>query len=129
MEAVAERKAAQDEILFSLKNYCTGLLLPGERKSAEPMAARLAPANVRRMHQSLHHVAADAPWSDAAVLRQVRSAVLAAVQKRRPVVRWIVDDRVSEEREPFGGGCAAVLRASGQAARAKELAAKHDLKL
>jgi SRSO17 transposase len=29
-----------------LKNYCTGLLLPGERKSVEPMAARLAPANV-----------------------------------------------------------------------------------
>jgi DDE superfamily endonuclease len=25
-----------------LKNYCTGLLLPGERKSVEPMAARLA---------------------------------------------------------------------------------------
>jgi len=32
------------------KNYCTGLLLPGERKSVEPMAARLAPDNVRRMH-------------------------------------------------------------------------------
>jgi len=26
-----------------LKLYCTGLLLPGERKSVEPMAARLAP--------------------------------------------------------------------------------------
>jgi len=25
-----------------LKAYCTGLLLPGERKSVEPMAARLA---------------------------------------------------------------------------------------
>jgi len=36
-----------------LKNYCTGLLLPGERKSVEPMAARLAPDKVRRMHQSL----------------------------------------------------------------------------
>ena len=44
-----------------LKNYCTGLLLPGERKSVEPMAARLRPENVRRMHQSLHHVVADAP--------------------------------------------------------------------
>jgi SRSO17 transposase len=55
-----------------LKAYCTGLLLPGERKSVEPMAARLAPDNVRRTHQSLHHVVADAPWSDEAVLRQVR---------------------------------------------------------
>src|SRR4029078_7557240 len=47
-----------------LKNYCTGLLLPGERKSVEPMAARLAPHDVRRMHQSLHHLVADAPWED-----------------------------------------------------------------
>jgi SRSO17 transposase len=42
-----------------LKAYCKGLLLPGERKSVEPMAARLAPENVRQMHQSLHHVVAD----------------------------------------------------------------------
>lgn len=75
-----------------LKNYCTGLLLPGERKSVEPMAARLAPANVRRMHQSLHPVVADAPWSDEALLRQVRSTVLPAMQKHGPVVCWIVDD-------------------------------------
>jgi SRSO17 transposase len=45
-----------------LKLYCIGLLLPGERKSVEPMAARLAPDNVRRTHQSLHHVVAESPW-------------------------------------------------------------------
>jgi SRSO17 transposase len=38
--------------------YCTGLLLPGERKSIEPMAARLDPAHVQAKHQSLHHVVA-----------------------------------------------------------------------
>jgi SRSO17 transposase len=43
-----------------LQNYCTRLLLPGERKSVERMTARLAPENVRRMHQSLHHLVADA---------------------------------------------------------------------
>jgi SRSO17 transposase len=75
-----------------LKNYCTGLLLPGERKSEEPMAARLAPRNVRRMHQSLHHLVADAPWSDDEVLRQVRTAVLPAMQKHGDIVCWIVDD-------------------------------------
>lgn len=75
-----------------LKNYCTGLLLPGERKSVEPMAARVAPENVRRMHQSLHHVVADAPWSDEAVLRQVRESVLPAMQKHGEVVCWVVDD-------------------------------------
>src|SRR5277367_7187003 len=75
-----------------LRLYCTGLLLPGERKSVEPMAARLAPDNVRRMHQSLHHVVADAPWSDEAVLNCVRDQALAAMTKSGPVVAWIVDD-------------------------------------
>jgi len=75
-----------------LKNYCKGLLLPGERKSVEPMAARLAPANVRRMHQSLHHLVAAAPWSDEQMLHRVRGYSLAAMRKQEPVVAWIVDD-------------------------------------
>lgn len=75
-----------------LKNYCKGLLLPGERKSVEPMAARVAPDNVRRMHQSLHHLVADAPWNDAEMLAQVRQQVLPSMQKHGPVVAWIVDD-------------------------------------
>ena len=75
-----------------LKNYCLGLLLPGERKSVEPMAARLAPDNVRRMHQSLHHLVADAPWNDEEMLAQVRREVLPAMEKHGPVVAWIVDD-------------------------------------
>jgi SRSO17 transposase len=74
-----------------LKNYCTGLLLPGERKSIEPMAARLAPDDVRRMHQSLHHFVADAPWNDTAMLERVRQQVF-TMQKHDPVVAWIVDD-------------------------------------
>ena len=75
-----------------LKNYCTGLLLPGERKSVEPMAARLAPDNVRRMHQSLHHLVADAPWSDRILLDKVRRQALPAMEKQSPVVAWVVDD-------------------------------------
>ena len=75
-----------------LKNYCTGLLLPGERKSVEPMAARLAPDNVRRTHQSLHHLVADAPWDDQEMLAEVRRQVLPTMEKHGPVVAWIVDD-------------------------------------
>jgi FOG: Transposase len=75
-----------------LKNYCKGLLLPGERKSVEPMAARLAPDNVRRMHQSLHHLVADAPWNDHEILAEVRRHVLPSMQKHGPVAAWIVDD-------------------------------------
>jgi len=75
-----------------MENYTKGLLLPLERKSVEPMAARLAPGNVRRMHQSLHHIVADAAWSDAALLREVREQVLPAMTRRHKLIAWIVDD-------------------------------------
>ena len=68
-----------------LKAYCAGLLLPGERKSVEPMAAWLAPENVRRTHPSLHHLAADAPWRDEAVLGSVRGQVLTVMKRNGPV--------------------------------------------
>jgi len=91
MEGLAQAAEHADRAI-PLKNYCTGLLLPGERKSVEPMAARLAPDNVRRIHQSLHHVVTDAGWSDEDVLRQVRDSVLPAMQKHGAIVCWIVDD-------------------------------------
>jgi SRSO17 transposase len=91
MDGLAEAAGHADRAT-PLQLYCAGLLLPGERKSVEPMAARLAPDNVRRMHQSLHHVVADAPWSDEAVLAQVRGYTLTAMRQKGPVQAWIVDD-------------------------------------
>src|SRR3954463_12977616 len=41
--------------------YLKGLLLPGERKSVEPMAARVAPADTRQ----LHHFVSTSPWATA----------------------------------------------------------------
>src|SRR6201981_3064091 len=76
----------------SARAYCTGLLLPGERKSIEPMAARLEPAHVQAKHQALHHVVAQADWDDAAVLAAVRAQVLPAIARHGPVLHWIVDD-------------------------------------
>ena len=38
--------------------YLKGLILPGERKSVEPMAARVAPGDV----QQLHHFVSTSPW-------------------------------------------------------------------
>src|ERR1700729_1658079 len=75
-----------------LKSYRTALLLPGERKSIEPLAARLAPDDVQRMHQSLHHFVANAPWSDEALLETARHYVLPMMKRNGPVVAWIVDD-------------------------------------
>ena len=65
LDSLAQAAGHQDRAV-PLASYCTGLLLPGERKSVEPMAARLAPDDVQRMHQSLHHFVANAPWSDEA---------------------------------------------------------------
>ena len=47
--------ARRPALIFELKNYCKELLLPGERKSIEPMAARLDGENTQSMRQSLHH--------------------------------------------------------------------------
>ena len=41
--------------------YLKGLILPGERKSIEPMAARVAPGDV----QQLHHFLSTSPWAAA----------------------------------------------------------------
>jgi SRSO17 transposase len=75
-----------------LAAYCTGLLLPGERKSVEPMAARIAPDKVSAKHQSLHHFVAKAPWNEARLLGAVRALVLPKIEKQAPVRAWIVDD-------------------------------------
>src|SRR5690242_11211182 len=75
-----------------LRSYATGLLLPGERKSVEPMAARLDPGRVGAAHQSLHHFVAKAAWDDAALLRAVRDHALPAMLERGPIRAWIVDD-------------------------------------
>ena len=98
-----------------LKSYCTGLLLPGERKSVEPMAARLCPEKVRQTHQSLHHLVADAPWSDEDVLEAVRSYALPAMQTQGAIEAWIVDDTGFLKKGTHSVGVTSVLRAGGQA--------------
>jgi SRSO17 transposase len=75
-----------------LRDYCLGLLMPGERKSVEPLAAVTAPARVAAQHQSLLHFVANAPWSDERVLAKVREQVLPSIERSGPVEAWIVDD-------------------------------------
>jgi SRSO17 transposase len=73
--------------------YLRGLMLPGSRKSVEPMAARVHPQDVRSAHQSMHHLVADSDWSDngllAAVAREVVPVLTASGQKP---CYWIIDD-------------------------------------
>lgn len=84
--------AGHADRVVPMQNYAKGLFLPIERKSVEPMAARLAPANVRQMHQSLHHIVAEAAWNDSALLREVRRQALPAMTRKHPLGAWIVDD-------------------------------------
>jgi SRSO17 transposase len=75
-----------------LRDYCTGLVMPCERKSVEPMAAVTAPARVGAQHQSLLHFVGEAAWSDARVLAEVRTMVLPAIERHGPIEAWIIDD-------------------------------------
>ena len=91
VEALSSAVGHADRVA-PLKAYCTGLILPGERKSVEPMAARVEPGRVQAAHQSLHHFVAKADWSDAAVLAVVRAQVLPIIEAQGPIRAWIVDD-------------------------------------
>src|SRR5215218_10517967 len=75
-----------------LRDYCTGLILPGERKSVEPMAARTDPARTAAQHQSLLHFVGVATWADENVLAKVREMVLPAIEKDGAIEAWIIDD-------------------------------------
>jgi SRSO17 transposase len=73
--------------------YLRGLVLPGERKSVEPMAARVHPQDVESAHQSMHHLVADSEWSDAALLQAVTAEVLPVLaESSSGPCYWIIDD-------------------------------------
>jgi SRSO17 transposase len=75
-----------------LRAYVTGLLLPGDRKSVEPMAAKIDPRHVSALHQSMHHFVANAPWDEREVLAVARDHALAQLERHAPVGAWVVDD-------------------------------------
>ncbi len=73
--------------------YLKGLMLPGSRKSVEPMAARIHPEDVPSAHQSMHHLVADSEWSDASVLGAVaRKVVPVLSEEGQAPCFWMIDD-------------------------------------
>jgi SRSO17 transposase len=73
--------------------YLRGLMLPGTRKSVEPMAARVHPQDVCSAHQSMHHLVADSDWSDQALLAAVaRELVPVLTEHGEAPCFWIIDD-------------------------------------
>jgi SRSO17 transposase len=91
MDALANTLAHEPRIA-ALNGYCTGLLLPLERKTMETMAAHLAPERTLAMQHRLQNFISDAPWDDDAVLATVRAQVLPVMEERGAIGSWIVDD-------------------------------------
>lgn len=83
---------AHEQRIGLLNGYCTGLLLPVERKTMEALAAHLAPERTLAMHHRLQNFISDAPWDDGAVLATVRAQVVPVMEERGAIRSWIVDD-------------------------------------
>ena len=75
-----------------LRDYCTGLMMPCDRKSVEPMAAITAPERTAAQHQSLLHFVGRGDWSDQQVLAKVRELVLPSIERHGEIEAWIIDD-------------------------------------
>jgi SRSO17 transposase len=75
----------------SLLEYCSGLMLPIQRKSVEPLAAHADPLNVPAKHQALHHFVANAGWSDRVLLERIREYVEPHLRLEHGAY-WIIDD-------------------------------------
>lgn len=88
-----------------LKGYCTGLILPGARKSVEPMAARIDPLHASARHQALHHFVAQAEWSDAEMLRRVAQWVVPKMDFSAGGY-WIIDDTAFPKKGTHSVGVA-----------------------
>ena len=92
VEGLGQPRSATRIGSVRLRDYCTGLMLPCERKSVEPMAAVTAPARTAAQHQSLLHFVGEGGWSDEQVLGKVREIVLPAIERQGSVEAWIIDD-------------------------------------
>ena len=78
----------------SFAMYAFGILGDGERKSAEPIAAR-ACGDLRRAkqaHDKVLHFLARSKWSDRAVRLEATRYVVEALSQREPISVWIVDE-------------------------------------
>ncbi|MCC6362206.1 MAG: IS701 family transposase [Bryobacterales bacterium] len=64
--------------------YVEGLLIPGQRKSIEPMATRLGVDS-----QSLQQLLTSSPWSDEALWKAIRQEVIPHLE---PLEAWVVDE-------------------------------------
>ena len=89
-----------------LLDYCTGLLMPCERKSVEPIASMVSPERAAAAHQSLLHFVRQSAWSDEALLAKVRELAAPAFVAQGGVEAWIVDDTGFQKKGSHSVGVA-----------------------
>lgn len=105
IEGIASVLGHEDRV-GPMRDYCLGLVLPGERKSVEPMAAVTAPGRVAAQHQSLLHFVGNGAWSDEKVLAKVREMVLPEIERKGPIEAWIIDDTAFPKKGKHSVGVA-----------------------
>ena len=89
-----------------LTSYCTGLLLPADRKSVEPMAAMTAPERTAAQHQSLLHFVGQCDWSDNAMMSRIRAHVVPRIEAHGAITAWIIDDTAFPKKGKHSVGVA-----------------------
>ena len=72
--------------------YSLGLLLPGERKSMEPIAARIDPEHAMARFKTFQGFIGCSQWDDLAVRRAAYSWARPAIERSGRVQAWIFDD-------------------------------------
>ena len=78
------RELGRSERKTAAVRYIHGLLMPGQRKSIEPMAQRLGVDA-----QSLQQFVSNSPWSDTAVWTAIRREIIPRLE---PIEAWVVDE-------------------------------------
>ena len=80
-----------------LRTYVRGLLLDGERKSIEPLAARMArrPRDADRVRQRLQHTLSNSPWPDELLLKPLALVL----QRRLKEARFFVIDDTGQAKK------------------------------
>jgi SRSO17 transposase len=89
----------------AMASYITGLLLDGERKSVQPMAARLVddPGEIEAMRQRLQQAVCFSPWSDA----EIFSRLSTKIDRELPGIEaLVVDDTGFAKKGKFSVGVA-----------------------
>jgi SRSO17 transposase len=72
--------------------YALGLLLPGERKSMEPIATRIDPEQPMARYKTFERFISVSGWDDHAVRRAALRWAMPALLKEEAPLGWIIDE-------------------------------------